>query len=95
MRFLDIVLQHTPFLAMATTGAPKISGVRLIEALIIAVVTAAGTSFATVWRLEERLVAQQRQIERLERNDLEQDRKLYEHEGRLNRQRNEIDRFAH
>ena len=87
MRFIDWALQHAPFFAMVT-GVPKFSGVRIAEALIIAVVTAGATSFATVWKLEERLSAQQKQIERLEAKDLEQDRKLYEHEGRLQR-------FAH
>jgi uncharacterized small protein (DUF1192 family) len=64
-----------PFVVGAA-GA-KFSFVRLIEALIIAILTAVASSQATVWRLEERIAALQRDVAKLEAHDAEQDRRIH------------------
>jgi len=64
-----------PFLAMST-NPPKLSGTRILEALIIAAVTAFATSYITVAKLETKTEVQyeaaQRQFERqVQRRDME------------------------
>lgn len=45
MIFLENITEHLPFLA-ATTG--KFNGIRILEAVIIAVIVTLGTSYITV-----------------------------------------------
>ena len=75
-----------PFV-VAATGSHRVSYTRIIEAVIIAAVTSGATSAAVIWRalpvIEERLSRIEQQLEQFDKRDQEQDRKLYEHEGRL------------
>jgi len=67
-----------PFIAAATGATPKFSLARITEAIIIAAITAVASSYAVVWRLEERVASMQRDIQRLEASDVEQDKRIYD-----------------
>jgi hypothetical protein len=61
-------MTQAPFTVEANQTPPRMNTTRLIEALVIAAFTALATSYVATARLEERINAQQRQLDRIERS---------------------------
>jgi hypothetical protein len=82
-------LKDVPFLIGAAGIRPKLSATRVIESVVIACITAIATFALFVWQalplIEQRLAQFEVHLERIERVNDEQDRKLYQHEGAIRR----------
>lgn len=67
MRLLDHLPDSLPFVAAATGAAPiRLSAQRIIEAVIIGLISAAGSTYVTVRVLDERVQHITQRIDRIE-----------------------------
>jgi hypothetical protein len=87
--WLHGVLVNAPFLVGATGVSPRLSTVRVVESLVIACITAIATFGLFVWQalpvIKAELAAIRVEVQELKQVNVEQDRKLYDHEGRITR----------
>lgn len=84
--WMEWLWQHGPFVVGAA-GGPRFSATRVFEAVIIAAITAASTFGLFVWQalpvIEAKMAAIERRLDQMEARDYEQDRRIFNHEGRL------------
>jgi phosphate/sulfate permease len=79
MSMLDHLPDSTPFIAAAgAVGAQRWNGQRILEAVIIAAITAGATSYAMVKVLDERTIAITDRINRIEEREERRYRELQE-----------------